>query len=192
MTVHVERLIGEVIGQHDRSTDKCLQRQCREHIQTETTVQISTGTMSCKIVAALQSCYVDHDIVRRKIVQHISLGIGPECKEAGKGHGEAHEQRNPGRVMCDHGKAIHGRFLERSVDKKAIMIYQRVSTMKRRDGCSATYGRRRLYISQSISKKFLLKSRFSWHLNAPNEITPTAWKNPEFIQSKPLTSPRVS
>lgn len=61
---------------------------------------------------ALQSRYVDHDIVRRKIVQHISLGIGPKCKEAGKGHGQAHEQGNSSRVMCDHGKAIHGRFLE--------------------------------------------------------------------------------
>ena len=70
----------------------------------------------------LQSCYVDHDIVWRKVVQHISLGIGPESKETRDTHNQAHGQRNPGRIVGDHGKAIHGRFFERAIDQEAIVI----------------------------------------------------------------------
>ena len=42
MAVQVERLIRVVISRHDRPADKCLQRQGREHVQTEATAGIST------------------------------------------------------------------------------------------------------------------------------------------------------
>ena len=42
MSVQVERLIRVVISRHDRPADKCLQRQGREHVQTEATAGIST------------------------------------------------------------------------------------------------------------------------------------------------------
>lgn len=145
----------------------------------------------------LQSCYIDQDIVRREIIQHISFSLGTEPKEARNGHSQTHEQRNPCRIVGNHSEAIHRRLFKRAVDKKAVVICQKVSTLY---GCmvlegysGVTYGRRTLFKDQVSKGLFASKCR-CWSVieSLPNEMTPAAWKKPELTQSNPFTSPRDS
>lgn len=59
---------------------------------------------------SVQSCNIDQDIIGREIVEHVSLGFGPEGQKPTQGHGKTHDHGYPGRIMRDEGKAVHRGF----------------------------------------------------------------------------------
>lgn len=73
--------------------------------------------------ACLQSCYIDHDIVCRKVVEHIPQRLIAECEEASEGHCKTGKHRNASAVVRDPCKPVDGRLLQRAVDEEAVVIY---------------------------------------------------------------------
>lgn len=70
----------------------------------------------------VQSSNVDHDVLSRKVVEDVALCGAAEVQIPREGHGKTGYAGNAGRHVCDLRKAIHGRLLERAIDKKTVMV----------------------------------------------------------------------
>ena len=85
MTVEIPRLVPKPIIGHNFSADERFKRESGQHIETEAAGEALVCHPNAPI-PILQAGYVDHDVVLREVVQHISQGLVPERQEAGKSH----------------------------------------------------------------------------------------------------------
>lgn len=70
----------------------------------------------------LHSRNIDDDIVRRKIVQNITLRLVAEGQIPGQRHRHTSDHTNRSRVVRDSRETIHRRRLQRAVDQKAVVV----------------------------------------------------------------------
>lgn len=94
MQVHVERIAGEPVVEHDLAADEGLEGQGGEHVETEA-----------------EPGNVHHDVVTREVVEDVTFGERAEGEEAGEGHGEAGYHGDGGAEVCHPGETVHGRGL---------------------------------------------------------------------------------
>ena len=65
---------------------------------------------------------VDHDIVGWEVVQHVAFGHVAECDVAAECHCQTCEHGDRSRVVGDACEAVHGRFAERTIDQKTVVV----------------------------------------------------------------------
>lgn len=99
MQVHVERIPGEPVVEHDLPTDKGFQRQSGEHVQPEA-----------------EAGDVDHGVVGGEVVEDVSEGAVAESQEADEGHEETGDHGDAGGDVGDEGEAVDGGGFEGAVD----------------------------------------------------------------------------
>lgn len=105
MPIGMKRLVWKPVVVHNLSADKCLQWQCCEHVQPKE-----------------ESCNVHHQIVFRKVVQHVAHRLVPECEISREGHDQARKQRDACTVVCDARKSVDGGLSQGAVDEETVMM----------------------------------------------------------------------
>lgn len=75
----------------------------------------------------LQSRYVDHNVIRREIIQDIALRFSPKEEKACQAHSQAQKQRYCRGIVGDLGKAIQGRLLEGTIDQETVVVFRRLA-----------------------------------------------------------------
>ncbi|PQE07524.1 ribosomal biogenesis Gar2 protein [Rutstroemia sp. NJR-2017a BBW] len=99
MQMHVERVPGEPVVEHDFAADEGFEREGGEHVKAET-----------------ETREIDEGVGGGEVVEDVAEGEGAEGEEAGEGHEEAGEHGYAGAVVGDAGEAVDGGGLEGAVD----------------------------------------------------------------------------
>ena len=71
---------------------------------------------------SVQASNVDHDIVSREVIQNVTERLIAKGEKARESHDETGDHRYSRAVMCYLGEAVHGWFLERAVNQKAVVV----------------------------------------------------------------------
>ena len=148
MSVGIEGFVRKIVGRHNWPTHERLQRQSCKHVQSEATVYNKHEDISgSQNVNFLQPSYVDHNIVRWKVVENVALGLWAKNQKPGNAHRQTHDQWDPSGIMRNPGKTIECRLLQGSIDEETIVIWLRVSACYIM-GFETTYDKQKLwYIS---------------------------------------------
>lgn len=111
MTLWIETLMRKEIVLDYLSTDEQLQGQSREHVQTKA-----------------EPCNVNERVVRREIVEDISLRFVGEYEVSRDCQRATSEQRDQRGCMSDSGKTIEGWGPQTSIDEEGIVMTDKRKT----------------------------------------------------------------
>jgi hypothetical protein len=71
----------------------------------------------------VQTCNIDHDTIRREIIEHVAFGFVSKGKKTSKCHGQTGKHGDAGGVVSDPSESVEGGCFERAVDEETIMVW---------------------------------------------------------------------